>query len=279
VRFGPIGLSASMLGVAVISGWDAIHGRGAFVTFSAADSVVSLHILLTVFALPLMLMTALLAERRSSEETLGNARSVLIHAHEHEYHRIARELHTNIAGQLTLMGLGVDEIRGASSACPSPLLDKLYDQISSATNTMLRLSHKIHPFSVEYLGLTRALKKLCRDTAVEKGITINSSVEDVPPNFPLDVSLRIFRLAQLALEDIQGRRAKTATVELLVDARRVLLRTADDGVGFDLPCCETIGLAYVREQALSLGGTLNTMAIPNKGLVTEASIPIPQSVC
>lgn len=170
VRFGPVGLSASTLGVALISGWGAVRDRGAFGT----QEILSVHVLLTVFAIPLMLLAALIAERRRNEETLELTRSALIHAHEQECQRIARELHTYIAGQLTLVGLGVDELRGTSSSYTRSVVERLYDQVSSAGNAMLRLTHKIHPFNVEYLGLARALTKLCQDTGAESGISITS---------------------------------------------------------------------------------------------------------
>jgi signal transduction histidine kinase len=197
---------------------------------------------------------------------------MLIHVHEEEYHRIARELHTDVVGQLTLMGMSVDELRGASNAYARPLLDKLHDQIYNAGTAMLRLSHKIHPFSVEYLGLTKALTKLCRDAGIEHGISIHWSTAHVLHDLPLDVSLRIFRLAQLALQNLLERQVKSAGVELVVDARTVLLRITDAGGGVDLLHRENAGMAYMREQALSLGGTCETMA--QNGMVVEVSVPI-----
>lgn len=276
VRFGPFGLSASILGVGLISGWNAIRDRGPFGASSVSDNILSLHILLTIFAFPLMLVAALIAEKRKNEQALGHTRRALIHAHEEERHRIAQELHTYVAGQLTMVGLGANELRGVSSAYARPVLEKLNDQISNVGNTMLRLTHRIHPFNVEYLGLARGLTKLCRDTGAEKGITITSSVDDVPPELPMEFSLRLFRIAQLALENALGRRAKSAALELVVDSRRVLLRVTDVGASTDLePGREMAELAYMREQALSLGGTFETTVASHHGMVTEASVAIP----
>jgi len=75
LRFEAGGLSASMLAVALISAWNAMHGRGPFAKLSVADDVLSLHVLLTVFALPLMLTAALIAERRRGRRnTAGHSR-------------------------------------------------------------------------------------------------------------------------------------------------------------------------------------------------------------
>ena len=274
VRFGPVGLSASLLGVALISAWETVRYHRTFGSASAAQDLLSLHILLTVFAFPLMLIAALIAERRNNQETLELTRRALIHAHEQDRQRIARELQTYVAGQLTMAGLGVDELRGVSNSYARPVLERLYEQILSTGNTMLRLTHKIHPFNVEYLGLARALTKLCRDTGAESGVTVSSLVEDVPAQLSLDASLRLFRIAQLALENTVDSHAKSAEVQLLVDARRVLLRIAD------VRACPNpqgrpamAGLTYMREQVLSLGGTLEAILVSD-GTVIEASIPI-----
>lgn len=275
VRFGPVGLSASLLGVALISAYEAVRSHGAFGASFATRDIMSLHILLTVFAFPLMILAALLTEKHNNDAMLEITRSALIHAHEQERERIARELHTYVAGQLTMVGLGVDELRGVSSSYTRPVLERLYDQISNIGSTMLRLTHKIHPFNVEYLGLARALTKLCRDTGAESGLIIRSLVEDVPPELPIDASIRLFRIVQLALENAVESNAKRADVQLLVDPRRVLLRISDVcASGSTQPRPEIEGLAYMREQVLSLGGTFEAIMSSPNGMFIEASIPI-----
>lgn len=283
VRFGAGGLSASLLGVALISIWNAIHGRGPFGTYSMAHDILIhrilfLHGLLMVFGFPLMSMAALISERRCNEETLRDTRSKLIHVQEQECYRIGRALHEDIAQRLTLVGLGIDALRAGPDASAKPPLNRLYGQISDAVATALDLSHRIYPFMVEYLGLTAALRKLCRETGTESGMTVNCSIEAVPTDLPSDVSHRLFRVAQEALQDIvQHSRAETVAVELRVGDGRVLLRITDDGVGMDPQQGERIGLTYMREQALSLDGTFKIMSTPKGGTVIEASVPVKAS--
>ena len=56
VRFGPRGLSLSLLVVAFLSLSNAIAGRGPFVSQSPAENVLSLQIFLIAISLPLMLL-------------------------------------------------------------------------------------------------------------------------------------------------------------------------------------------------------------------------------
>jgi len=280
LRFGSGGLSASMLVVALISAWNAMQGRGPFGNLSVADDVLSLHILLTVFAVPLMLTAALIAERRRSDETLRDTRSKLVDAQEQERHRIARELHDGIVQQLTLVGLGVDELRSGSNAPAKLALDNLYDQISVVSNATRDLSHNLHPFILEYLGLARALKKLCRDTGAKSDLTISFSEKDVPSHLPSDISHCLFRVAQEALQNIvKHGHARTASMDLSVLSGRALLRIVDDRVGIspEQYHSEGMGLASMRERVWALDGTYEVTSEPLKGTTVEASVPLKEA--
>jgi signal transduction histidine kinase len=277
LRFGTGGLSASMLVVALISVWNATHGRGPFGTSSLADHELSLQILLIVFALPLMLTAALIAERSRSERALRETRSKLVDAQEQERHRIALELHDGIVQQLTLVGLSVDQLRSGFTASAKLALDKLYDQISVVSKATRDLSHNLHPFILEYLGLARALKKLCRDTGAKSGLTINFSEEDVPSHLSSDISHCLFRIAQEALQNIvKHGHARTASMELKVRNGHALLRIVDDGVGITPEQHHSggMGLASMCERAWALDGTCKVTSGPEKGTTVEASIPL-----
>jgi len=277
VRFGPGGVSASMLVVALMSTWNAMPGHGPFGDLSVADHVLSLHLLLMVFALPLMLMSALIAERSSSEQALRETRIKLVDAQEQEHHRIARELHDGIVQQLTLVGLSVNQFRSDCTASERPALDKLYDEISDVSNATRDLSHELHPFALEYLGLVGALKKLCRDTGSKSTLTISFSEKDVPSRLPSDVSHCLFRVAQEALQNIvKHGHARAASMELAVRGGHVSLRIVDDGVGITPEQHHSggMGLVSMRERVCVVGGTCKVTSGPLKGTIVEVSVPL-----
>jgi len=279
VRFGLAGLSSIMLEVTLISISCAWRGIGIFEYSSLPDSMSSLYILLALFELPVMLMAAVVTERRHREEaleqTLESTRVVLISTQEEERHHIARELHTDLAGRLALASISANEIRaGSRTFSEKLLLNKLRDEISGALEATLHLSAAIHPFGVEYLGLARAMRKLCLETATETGMLITSAAHDLPGDIPLGTALRIFRVAQLALQDVKERRAKTASVELRVGEGQILLRFTDDGSSMDVKPPQGAGLAYMRALLLSLGGTLTVSSLPTGGTIMQGSVPI-----
>lgn len=70
VRFGPRGASLSLLTTSLVAIWAGTHGRGLFTALTAAESVPALQIFLSVVAIPLLCLAALIEERRRAEEAL-----------------------------------------------------------------------------------------------------------------------------------------------------------------------------------------------------------------
>ncbi|MGH7392216.1 MAG: MASE1 domain-containing protein [Candidatus Rokuibacteriota bacterium] len=66
-RFGPIGTSMATLGVAVVALWGAMQGRGPFLGGTPQDNALSLQLFLILVSIPLMLLSAVIHERRRAE--------------------------------------------------------------------------------------------------------------------------------------------------------------------------------------------------------------------
>jgi PAS domain S-box-containing protein len=67
VRLGPRGTSTCLLIVASLAIWGAVHGHGPFLTRSPAENAVSIQLFLIVFAIPLLILAAVIQERRHAE--------------------------------------------------------------------------------------------------------------------------------------------------------------------------------------------------------------------
>lgn len=126
-----------MLAVALISIWNTIHGRVLWAGASMAEIVLSLHILLGAFALPLMLLAAAIAERGLTEKALRNAWSKQLRAQEQESHRIAQELHDDIGEQLALLANDLSLLKMQSDSSVRPYLDRLYDRVADVSKAAL----------------------------------------------------------------------------------------------------------------------------------------------
>jgi len=277
LRFGIGGLSASMLVIALISIWNAMHAR-VLVTASMTEDILALHTLLALFALPLLLMAAIIAERRRAEASSRAIRDELIRAQEEDRHRVARELRDDIIQQLTLVSLNIDQLREQSEPSSKSRFDPLCGQVAGVYEATSDLSHALYPFALEYLGLSPALRKLCRETGAQNHITITLKEESGPAGMPPEVSRRLYAVVQEALRNIvKHSQAKAAAVELKAAGEHIFLRIADDGIGISSECGEGAGLTSMREQLLSLGGTFAIVSAPSKGTAIEGSVPIKRS--
>lgn len=70
LRFGSTGVSTSMIAIAFVSIWGAVHGRGPFADPGPTIDVLSLQLFLFFTAAPFMVLAALVEERKQGEEEL-----------------------------------------------------------------------------------------------------------------------------------------------------------------------------------------------------------------
>lgn len=83
VRFGPGGVSSSLLVVMLLTIWAAIHGRGPFTTPSPADATRSIQLLFIVGSLALLSLAGAVQERERAQETARVNQDI---AREHKEH-------------------------------------------------------------------------------------------------------------------------------------------------------------------------------------------------
>jgi len=70
LRFGVMGTSTSMIVVAFLSIWGAVHGRGPFAGAESLNNVMSLQLFLFFAAAPFMVLAALVEEQKHTEKAL-----------------------------------------------------------------------------------------------------------------------------------------------------------------------------------------------------------------
>jgi PAS domain S-box-containing protein len=70
MRFGPAAVSGSLLAVAALAIWNAIHGYGPFTSGSLSENVFTLQIFLVVTAVPMLTLAAVVQERRQIVQAL-----------------------------------------------------------------------------------------------------------------------------------------------------------------------------------------------------------------
>src|SRR5699024_8784335 len=96
--------------------------------------------------------------------------------------------------------------------------------------------------------------------------------------FPIDkgVEDQLFRILQESVSNtLRHAKATTLHVMLIERDETIIMRTVDNGIGFDMRGGKTssYGLQNMRERAFEIGGTCKVISLPNEGTRLEVKVP------
>jgi signal transduction histidine kinase len=280
LRFGLGGLSTSLLGIALISTWSGMHGRGPFNAPSMMENLLSLKVLLCVVAVPLMLLAAVISDRQRTEEMLRGVSGRLIDAQEQERQRISRDLHDDIGQRLSLVAIKLQQIEEDppdSAVEVSRRMGELWKQTFEISNDVQALSHELHSAKLEYLGIVGAMRGFCIEFGQQQRLEIDFSSHDLPNPLPSpEVSLALFRVLQEALHNASKHSGVSRfEVELWGRPGEINLTVSDSGAGFDVQAAREgrgLGLTSMQERVKVVNGKLSIESQPNRGTVVRARV-------
>lgn len=202
----------------------------------------------------------------------------LIASQEAERTRIASELHDSLGQNLLLM-----KNRAQLALMGKEIGDDLYEQIEAisglATQSIAEarsISHDLHPYQLDHLGLTRALKAMTEKAEESSGVDFKGKFDNVDDLFSKEAALNLYRVAQESLNNVlKHSRAGKARVKLERDVHEVQLSIEDDGCGFNSrKAVKGMGLKNIAERSRMLGGKLSVESGPGQGTHVKIVIPI-----
>jgi signal transduction histidine kinase len=219
-------------------------------------------------------------ERRRAERELLELSGRLMRAQEDERTRIARELHDDLNQRMALLQIHLEHL-GQDKRVSSETRQQLHnirnscDEVSS---NLRNLSHQLHPYKLDLLGLAAALGSFCEEFSRQHNLQIQFIHQDVPNQIPKDVALSLFRIVQEALRNVvKHSGAAEARVELIHHDGQIELCISDSGVGFrpDNVTAEAgLGLISMRERLRLVRGHLYVQSEPSRGTRIRARVPL-----
>jgi signal transduction histidine kinase len=199
----------------------------------------------------------------------------LVSAKEEERRRIARELHDDISQRLALLAIEIDRLVQQTPDWNTVRLRlrELWQHTNEIAKGVHHLSHQLHPFTLEALGIVAALQTLSGELS-ERGLRVafssTSAFSDVSPA----VALGVFRVAQEALSNVlKHSGVGEATLHFSCSDQVVTIRVEDRGRGFD-PRAHSggLGLVSMRERLQQLGGEVSIESRPGEGTAVEGRV-------
>jgi signal transduction histidine kinase len=217
-------------------------------------------------------------QRTQVEEERLKLSGRLINAQEEERSRIARDLHDDMNQRLGLLAFGLSQLSGKLPAGEAKReTEELWQQTSGLSQDVHRLSHELHPATLEQLGLVAAARALCAEFSKKQGVAVYFTEHDVPPHLPEHVPLCLYRILQESLQNIaKHSEASVVKVELDRGLDGVHLTVEDNGIGFD-PANHGqggLGLLSMRERLRLVGGSIRIDSAPSQGTRVKVLAPI-----
>jgi PAS domain S-box-containing protein len=226
--------------------------------------------------------------RLASEEALRRSRDELqalgAAAHmtrEQEKSRFARELHDELGQLLTMLQMDVAWCKAAlpyGNDAFDTRLDRMEQLLKSTIAATRRIAADLRPLMLDDLGLVPSLEWLVENFSQRTGIACTLSVGEDELALPKAHASAIFRIVQESLTNIaKHAEASHAEIALERDEDELVVRVADDGVGFS-PLAPrkpgSLGLFGLRERASLMGGEASIISAPGEGTSIVVRLPV-----
>ncbi|GAB7021781.1 PAS domain S-box protein [Desulfovibrio brasiliensis] len=226
-------------------------------------------------------------EQIRAEERIRSLTSRVFSAQETERQRIARDLHDNVAQDLSSALVAIEALE-ASKAAEIPMLGGMQiSQVLRRSVAAVRdIAYGLHPPGLEQLGLGTAVKRLCDDFENGQDITLDFSSTGLDAlQFDFDAATNIYRIIQEALNNAAKHAgAGRMSVRLVAAHPDIIIRVEDDGKGFDVPRRmleaadnKRMGLRSIEERSRLLGGEATIHSVPGSG--TKITVKLPTAAC
>jgi PAS domain S-box-containing protein len=216
-------------------------------------------------------------ELRTRKTEIEMLASRLIQAQEAERRRLARELHDDIGQRLSLVASEVALMASQSfevRAVAANRLDNLRDELDSLCADIHGISHELHSYKLQHLGLKSALKDLCR-RLTQSNFRVNLDIDDMEEPASKEVSLCLYRVVQEALNNA-FRHAHAMVVAVTITKLRDVfyMSIQDTGIGFDRNASPSgLGLISMTERLKLVKGELKVDSILGRGTEIWVSVP------
>lgn len=193
----------------------------------------------------------------------------LINAQEQERRRISGELHDGVGQSLVSIRNMLVKNNGH---LPREAIDSTIEEVRS-------ISRNLHPFQLERLGLTKAIRAIVDQTEKVTDIFFSHEIETIDGLFPPEMEINLYRIVQECLNNIARHSgAEAAKVSVQKHPDQLVMTVQDNGKGFDASRLQgttvSLGLTTLQERIKFLKGYLSFESAPNKGSKFIFTIPL-----
>ncbi|HLZ43057.1 MAG TPA: MEDS domain-containing protein [Candidatus Sulfotelmatobacter sp.] len=218
-------------------------------------------------------------QREAAEDELRRFTRRLLTARDEEQRRIAAELHENTAQLLSALSLYFS-VLNEEKASLNPRLASVVDSSRSVSDSLIReirkLSHLLHPPTLDDMGLTSALREYVEQFNAASGTSINLEIPLQLGRFSRDLEIAVFRIVEEALSNLYPASA-SASVRLTRSDDALMIeiqkrQSADSGL--ESAAGAETRIMGIHARVMEHGGTVQFTSDPSGSLI---SVKLPLS--
>lgn len=218
--------------------------------------------------------------RENAETTLRTLTSQLMLIRDEERRRVAHELHESTAQVLASLAMNLS-VLGEADRADNPRESKLITESATLVDNLLgevrRLSHLLHPPTLEEMGLASAIQWYAEQFAKRSNIHVALEIPNDFGRLSRAKEIAVFRVVQEALANVQQHSGSaTATVRISKSSGHVCVQVSDLGKGMSSEpslAPSGVGINGMRERVRQLGGML-TVHSNGRGTLVTADLPV-----
>jgi two-component system CheB/CheR fusion protein len=217
-----------------------------------------------------------------SREELRALTGSLLTAQDEERRRVSRELHDDLSQKTAKLQFDVETLEQGVPRGSKDLRVRLLglrDQIATLSNELREVAYRLHPSTLDHLGLAVALRGYCKEFSKREGLQVQFSARNVPADISIAIASCFYRVTQEALRNVVKHAGKAKVqVQLSGNRNELVLSIADDGIGFDHPLVRSknsLGLVSIEERARLIDGEFSLKTKPGQGVLIKIRVPLP----
>ena len=206
--------------------------------------------------------------------------SLLIQSQENERKSLSRELHDDIGQRLSLAASEVALMASQQSNTSFLSIDRLEvlrDELDSLCTDIHEMSHDLHSYKLQHLGLKSALMDLCRRLS-QPTFRVDLYADELEEPASKEVALCLYRVAQESLNNaVKHAHAPVVAMTITTVKHMFYLAIQDSGIGFDSSVRRHgLGLVSMGERIKLVNGNFRMHSVPGRG--TEIWISVPDQI-
>ncbi|MEZ4828318.1 MAG: sensor histidine kinase [Bacteroidia bacterium] len=226
----------------------------------------------------------LLSQKAAAQEMELQYQKELINAtfrsQEAERLRIARDLHDDLAGDLSAIRISISRL-SKQMTDPDTFSNSVSHSKSMLNDSIEKvrgIARELMPPTLHKLGLAVSLKELATRLEIASGITIHYTQDEMLPVFSEEINLSLYRVTQELLNNAL-KHSQATGINIHLQSTPFSISIADNGVGFESEKvtmksapANGMGLKSIESRLQMIGANLALHTSPGKGTKAEITL-------